>query len=99
MWWWAVLIPNSEVKGTITINNQTNEVFGNGYVEHAWEGKIPSVWGWFWGKFIGKNYSIIWSEIFENPFKRHLVMVLNELNGLRKSLFLCSIINRKKKNC
>jgi hypothetical protein len=81
MWWWAVLIPNSVVKGTITIDDQKTIVTGNGYVEHAWEGRIPTVWGWYWGKFVGKNLSVIWSEIFENPFERYLVMVVNELNG------------------
>jgi hypothetical protein len=81
MWWWGVLIPNSDVKGTITCNNISHFVEGNGYVEHAWEGTLPFVWGWFWGKFVGQNYSIIWSQIYKNPIKRHIVMVLNELDG------------------
>jgi hypothetical protein len=81
MWWWAVLIPNSFVSGTITLDNQTTQVKGNGYVEHAWDGAIPTVWGWYWGKFVGKNYSAIWSQIYKNPLERHVVMVLNILNG------------------
>ena len=81
MWLWAVLIPNSIVTGTITLNNQTTQVKGYGYVEHVWDATVPTVWGWYWGKFVGTNYSVIWSQIYKNPLERYVVMVLNELNG------------------
>ena len=81
LWWWGVLMPNSKVTGSIELDNNIVEVQGNGYLEHAWDGKIPMVWGWYWGKFIGNNMSIIWSEIFKNPWDRYLIMVLNEDHG------------------
>jgi len=81
MWWWGVIQPNSYVNGTIRVDNVTIPVKGTGYQEHVWDGTVPIVWGWFWGKFVGENTSVIWTDIFKNPWTQYIMMVLNENNG------------------
>ncbi len=81
MWWWGVIQPNAHVDGTICVHNETIPVKGTGYQEHVWDGTIPAVWGWFWGKFVGENISIIWTDIFKNPWTQYVMMVLNQDNG------------------
>ena len=81
MWWWGIIQPNAYVNGTIRVHNETIPVKGTGYQEHVWDGTIPIVWGWFWGKFVGENISIIWTDIFKNPWTQYVMMVLNQKNG------------------
>ena len=81
MWWWGVIQPNAYVNGTIRVHNETIQVTGTGYQEHVWDGTIPAVWGWFWGKFVGEKISIIWTDIFKNPWNQYIMMVLNQQNG------------------
>ena len=81
MWWWGVIQPNSDVSGTISVYNETIPVNGTGYQEHVWDGTVPVVWGWFWGKFVSETMSIIWADIFKNPWTQYLLVVLNQDNG------------------
>jgi hypothetical protein len=53
MWQWGVILPKAIVRGTLHLHNETIPVMGTGYMEHAWDGKIPIVWGWYWGKCVG----------------------------------------------
>jgi len=81
MWWWGVIQPNADVTGTIYVYNETILVNGTGYQEHVWDGTVPVVWGWFWGKFVSESMSIIWTDIFKNPWTQYIMMVLNQDNG------------------
>jgi len=81
MWWWGVIQPNAYVYGTICVNNEAIQVEGTGYQEHVWDGTVPVVWGWFWGKFVSENMSIIWTDIFKNPWTQYIMIVLNQDNG------------------
>ena len=81
MWWWGVIQPNAYVNGTISIHNETIPVKGTGYQEHVWDGTVPVVWGWFWGKFVSESMSIIWTDIFKNPWTQYIMIVLNQDNG------------------
>ncbi len=81
MWWWSVIQPNACVDGTIRVHNETIPVKGTGYQEHVWDGTMPVVWGWFWGKFVSENMSVIWADIFKNPRSQYVMMVLNHNNG------------------
>jgi hypothetical protein len=81
LWWWGVLLPNSCVTGTIEYNNKLIQVNGSGYYEHVWDGGLPLVSGWLWGKIISENYSIIWTNMYKNPLDTYVMMVLNENDG------------------
>ena len=81
MWWWGVIQPNAVVTGTINVYNETISVNGTGYQEHVWDGTVPVVWGWFWGKFVSESMSIIWTDIFKNPLTQYVMIVLNQNNG------------------
>lgn len=81
MWWWGVIQPKAYVSGVIQVLNKTMHVNGTGYQEHAWNGILPYVKGWYWGKFASNSMNIIWTNIIEYPWKQYLMVVLNKDNG------------------
>jgi hypothetical protein len=81
MWEWGVILPKANVQGILYLPDETVPVIGTGYMEHAWDGKIPSVWGWYWGKFVSKSFNIIWTEVIKNEYNEYIMLVLNQDNG------------------
>jgi hypothetical protein len=81
MWEWGVILPKAIVRGTLYLHNETVPVIGTGYMEHAWAGKIPFVWGWYWGKFVSKTFNIIWTDVIKNECNKNIMLVFNQDNG------------------
>ena len=67
---WAVILPNADVNGKITIKNLCSEVYGYGYHDHNWDMKIKVLryFGWYWGRIIFSNYSLVFYNIMYNRF-------------------------------
>jgi hypothetical protein len=81
MWWWGVIQPKAQVSGTLFYNNYLVYVNGTGYQEHGWDGTAPFVKGWFWGKFVSKTLSVIWTNIIKNPWEEYVLLVVNQNLG------------------
>jgi len=81
MWCWGIIQPKADVSGTLTIDDETKNVVGHGYQEHGWDGKIPQVRGWYWGKIYGETLNIIWTNVIKYPWKQYLMLVVNEDKG------------------
>lgn len=80
---WAVLLPRAEVKGTITINNNSINVSGIGYHDHNWDITLFTGinFGWYWGKVNSDNFTATWSKIMTTRFWGQPLLVINEKNG------------------
>lgn len=78
MWWYGVIQPRAKVSGIIKYNGSNISVNGTGFHEHAWQGRFPTVKGWYWGKFVSTNFSIIWAQLIKYPWEQYTLMVLNE---------------------
>ena len=81
--WWAVVLPHANVTGTITLNDTTMNVTGNGYHDHNW-GIGPRValhFGWFWGTCSSSNYTVTWAEIRTTRVTQLPIMVVNTIDG------------------
>ena len=67
---WAVFLPNADVKGKIKIKNIESEVCGYGYHDHNWDMKLKVLryFGWYWGRIVFSNYSIIYYIVMETRF-------------------------------
>jgi len=81
MWWWGVIQPKAQVKGTLHFDNHTLPVTGTGYHEHGWNATVPYTQGWYWGKFVTPNLNIIWTNVMLAPWSHHFLMVLNYDQG------------------
>ncbi len=77
---WAVPLPQATVQGTITHNNETIAVSGEGYHDHNWDVTIYSGFnfGWIWGKTKTAHYAITWSTILVTWFHRKPLLVINK---------------------
>ena len=95
MWWWGVIQPKAEVTGKITLLNKTIPVEGTGYQEHGWDGNLPSVVGWFWGKLSGETLNVVWTNVIKYPWKQYLMLVINEDQGDYVNIPVKDIIFKK----
>ena len=79
---WVVALPHASVNGTITYNDQTISVTGDGYHDHNWNVTVNAGlnFGWIWGKTNTPNYAITWSNIMTTWFLGKPLMVINNDN-------------------
>ena len=77
--WWAVVLPQADVTGTITIENTTMNVTGTGYHDHNWGIGPWIAWrfGWFWGTCHSPSYTITWADILTTRQTQRPMMVIN----------------------
>lgn len=81
--WWAVVLPRADVIGTITVENSTMNVAGNGYHDHNWDvtTRMCLNFGWFRGRLNSLNYTATWSAILPTRTTVKPMLVINEKNG------------------
>lgn len=77
---WAVFLPQSNVNGTITLNNQIIPVQGKGYHDHNWNVTVNAGlnFGWIWGKTNTNSYTLTWSNIMTTWFLGKPLLVVNK---------------------
>jgi len=77
---WAVILPKANVSGTVRVNGIEVDVVGNGYHDHNWDMTLWSClnFGWYWGRIISENVSIIWFVIMKTRFSGELLLVVNK---------------------
>ncbi len=79
---WAVPLPHAMVNGTITYNDQTISVQGDGYHDHNWNVTVNAGlnFGWIWGKTSTPSYALTWSTIMTTWFLGKPLLVINNDN-------------------
>ena len=77
MWWWGVVQPRASVTGSIGFGGRHIAVNGTGYHEHAWEGRLPNVKGWFWGKMAGEQLGVVWTDVIKYPWRHYRMVTVN----------------------
>jgi len=79
---WAVILPKAYVNGTLKIKGVEINVEGEGYHDHNWNMKLQSLlnFGWYWGRIITKNYSIVYYIIMDTriSYSQKVLIVANE---------------------
>jgi len=74
---WCVPQPKANVNGTITLDDETINVNGTGYHEHAWKFyTLPE--GWYWSKITGDSINVIVAMIWHSRFNGEVIGVLNQ---------------------
>lgn len=77
---WTVPLPNAIVSGTISLNEKTITVNGNGYHDHNWGYSPTTVLqniGWYWGRISSENLHITWANTIASKTKQDLITVIN----------------------
>ncbi len=76
---WAVVLPQAEVMGTLTLDNQNIPVRGYGYHDHNWDVTVFAGvnFGWLWGKCNTDTHTLVWSTIFTTWFWDRPLLVIN----------------------
>ncbi len=79
---WGVILPRATVTGTLTINDTTLQVTGEGYHDHNWLVKTSAILneGWFWGKIYSKTFTIVWATIFKTTQIGQPTLIVNTTN-------------------
>jgi hypothetical protein len=77
------VLPIADVKGEIKIENQTINVVGLGYHEHAYNISLPIwEWGWYWGKIVGDKTSFTWGKMMNSYWSEEgRAGVFSEINS------------------
>ena len=81
---WAVILPNANVSGKIKVKNIESDVCGYGYHDHNWDMKLRVLinFGWYWGRIIFSNYSIVYYVIMNTRFSySQMVLVLSNASS------------------
>lgn len=78
--WWAVVLPQAMVSGSVIINDERIDVQGTGYHDHNWDVQIFALknLGWFWGKLNSETYSMNWAAIMKTRSCIQPVLIINE---------------------
>jgi len=77
---WGVILPEAEVKGRLTFNNQdVHHVRGIGYHDHNWDVTVFAGlnYGWFWGNIRTENYTLVWADILTTWYLDEPLLVMN----------------------
>jgi predicted secreted hydrolase len=75
---WAVILPKAHVKGIIKVNGEETAVVGKGYHDHNWDLKLQLLlsFGWYWGRIISSNYSIVYFVMMDTRISRSQVLLI-----------------------
>ena len=81
--WWAVVLPQADVTGTLTLDNTILEVTGTGYHDHNWYvTALAGVnYGWYWGKIHTTSYTVTWADVKMTRFSENPFIVINQEDG------------------
>ncbi len=77
---WAAILPKANVSGTVRGNGIKIDVVGTGYHDHNWDMTLLAYlnFGWYWGRIISDNISIVWFVIMNTRFDGEFLLVVNK---------------------
>lgn len=86
---WAIILPRATVEGTLTIEQKSFNVTGEGYHEHKWELSplyVAQFKGYYWGKLTTDHANIIWINQVDNFNHNKSLIVLNYGKNIVKKI-------------
>ena len=86
---WVCAVPNSALKGTVTVGSVTHEVTGSGYHDHNW-GNVPMsvlVKDWHWARGAAGGYAAVAASVrFNDGVDARNVYIADETGVLVAAL-------------